>query len=100
MSAVDRPQGTGSAILTSFTMAMAKEKGRWKLERKKGTLTDSLLSALKLECRMAKGAKEMAKVSRTDSPMPPYLTTAGGRIRCGGSKSTALNAVDIAISAS
>ena len=41
-----------------------------------------------------------AKVSRTTPPVPPYLTAAGGRIRRGGSKSTAFNAVDTADAAS
>ena len=52
-----------------------------------------------LDAGRRKWAKAMTKVSRADSPVPPYLTAADGRIcRC-GSKSIALNAVDTAVPA-
>ena len=93
MSVVDLPQGTGSTILTGFTMAMAKGYGERGLEREKGALA-TLFSLARLlwssDAGQRKQAKAMAKVSRMDSPVPPYLTAADGWIHRGGSKSTAL----------
>ena len=53
LSAVDRPQGSGSTILTGFTMKIAEGKGMRRLERRGGTLAVSFLSALELGCRTA-----------------------------------------------
>ena len=100
-SVVDRPQGTGSSILTGFTMATVERNGEGGARTGRRCACSLSLSSVCLrEGNDERRKKAMAKVSRTAPPVPPYSTAAGGRIRRGGFESTAFNVVDTADAAS